>query len=82
MDNYSVVSKQILKIVNQAVTNKIYGSIEVYFEAGKVTQVTQRIISKIQKNKQYQETNLNLLKQKHDNGQPGRVDSQNTLLTT
>lgn len=80
MDNYSLVSKQILKIVTQAVTKKIYGSIEIYFEAGKVTQVTQRIINKIQKKEQRKENNLNL--PKHENGQPKRINEQNTLLTT
>ena len=40
-------SKDLLKIISQAVEKKIYGSIEVYFEAGNVTQITQRIINKI-----------------------------------
>lgn len=38
----------IAKIFSKAINNKIYGSIEIYFEEGRVTQVTQRIINKIQ----------------------------------
>lgn len=43
----SKFSKEFVKIFSQASQNKLYGSIEVYFEAGRVTQVTQRIINKI-----------------------------------
>ncbi len=42
-----IVSAQLLKLVNKAMDKKIYGSVEIYFEAGKITQVTQRIINKI-----------------------------------
>lgn len=44
-------SKDFLKIIAKAVENKIYGSVEIYFEAGSVTQITQRIINKVQQSK-------------------------------
>ncbi len=37
----------LLKIITKSVENKIYGSVEIYFEEGKITQVTQRIINKM-----------------------------------
>ena len=40
-------SKNLLRILDKAVDRKIYGSVEIYFEAGKITQVTQRIINKV-----------------------------------
>ena len=40
-------SKNLLRILDKAVDKKIYGSVEIYFEAGKITQVTQRIINKV-----------------------------------
>lgn len=40
-------SDDLIKILTKSIENKIYGSVEVYFEEGKITQVTQRIISKI-----------------------------------
>lgn len=42
-------SKDLIKILVEASENKIYGSVEVYFEAGKITQITQRIINKVNK---------------------------------
>ncbi len=47
MDNQKNVSNKLLKLLDKLMQNKIYGSIEVYFEAGEITQVTQRIINKI-----------------------------------
>lgn len=44
-------SQDLLKIVSKAVNNKIYGSVEIYFEAGSITQITQRIINKIRQPK-------------------------------
>ncbi|MBI2011168.1 hypothetical protein HYS91_00215 [Candidatus Daviesbacteria bacterium] len=44
-------SKELAKILSEAVNNKIYGSVEIYFESGSVTQITQRIISKINNGK-------------------------------
>lgn len=43
--------KHLLKILTEAVKNKIYGSVEIYFEEGKMTQVTQRIINKMHTHK-------------------------------
>lgn len=41
--------KDLLRILTDAVKNKIYGSVEIYFEEGRMTQITQRIINKIAK---------------------------------
>lgn len=41
------VSLELLTIIGKAVKDKIYGSVEVYFEAGNITQITQRIINKV-----------------------------------
>ena len=51
-DSQKNVSKDLVKIISQAVEKKIYGSVEVYFEAGNITQITQRIISKIRNHQQ------------------------------
>lgn len=45
--NKSPFSAELVEILSKAVSNKIYGSVEVYFENGTITQVTQRIIKKI-----------------------------------
>ncbi len=50
MDPQKPYTKDLAKIISQAIEKKIYGSIEVYFEAGNVTQITQRIINKIRRN--------------------------------
>lgn len=42
-------SNELIKILTKTVKNKIYGSVEIFFEAGNITQITQRIIRKIQK---------------------------------
>jgi len=47
MDNTKKLSEDLITIIKTAVDNKIYGSVEIYFEDGKITQVTQRIIKKI-----------------------------------
>lgn len=47
MANSKTFSNDIIKILTKAVENKIYGSVEVYFEAGNITQITQRIINKV-----------------------------------
>lgn len=47
MANSKTFSNDIVKILTKAVENKIYGSVEVYFEAGNITQITQRIINKV-----------------------------------
>lgn len=45
--NTKVLSKDLVNILSSASDNKIYGSVEIYFEAGNVTQITQRIINKV-----------------------------------
>lgn len=40
-------SQHLTSILNKVAEDKIYGSVEVYFEAGQITQITQRIISKV-----------------------------------
>ncbi len=46
------VKEQLANILNKVIEEKIYGSVEIYFEAGQMTQITQRIINKIgQQNK-------------------------------
>jgi hypothetical protein len=39
--------KTFYEIISKAITKKSYGSIEIYLEAGKVTQITERVINKI-----------------------------------
>lgn len=43
------LSQDIAKILNKAADNKMYGSVEIYFENGAITQITQRIINKVKK---------------------------------
>lgn len=45
--NRETNQKHLLKILTEVVRNKIYGSVEIYFEEGRMTQITQRIINKI-----------------------------------
>ena len=40
-------SDDLANILNKAVKDKIYGSVEIYFEAGTITQITQRTIKKV-----------------------------------
>lgn len=51
MDKSKYFSAHLIKIFKKAVDNKIYGSVEVYFESGRITQITQRIINKLQNNR-------------------------------
>ena len=39
--------KNLLSLFRKAVENKTYGSVEIFFEAGKITQITERVINKI-----------------------------------
>lgn len=55
MDSQKLFSDDLTKIITHAIKNKIYGSIEVYFEEGNVTQITQRIINKIKSHKKKEE---------------------------
>lgn len=40
-------SDDLVNILNKAIKDKIYGSVEIYFEAGIITQITQRTIKKV-----------------------------------
>ncbi len=42
-----IAEEKIKKVFTNAVRDKIYGSIEIFFEEGNVTQITQRIINKL-----------------------------------
>lgn len=47
MDTNKPFSSDLIKLITKWVENKLYGSIEIYFEKGRVTQFTQRIIKKM-----------------------------------
>jgi hypothetical protein len=51
MDDPQLISKDILEMLKKIRDGKIYGSVEIYFEEGEVTQITQRIIKKVSKRK-------------------------------
>lgn len=44
---YKTLYEDLVKILTQVVENNIYGSVEIFFEKGKVTQITQRTIKKV-----------------------------------
>ena len=46
MDN-GVLPESFYRIIEKAVAKKSYGSIEIYLESGRITQITERIINKI-----------------------------------
>ncbi len=43
------VLDEIVGILEKIRVNKIYGSVELFFEEGEITQITQRIIRKVKK---------------------------------
>lgn len=45
--NYKIFTKELIRILTHVAEHNIYGSVEIFFENGKVTQITQRIINKI-----------------------------------
>lgn len=47
MANNKNFSQDLLSTLSKAVEDRIYGSVEVYFEDGKITQITQRTIKKL-----------------------------------
>lgn len=51
MDNYSTtdISEDLIAEIKSSLTGKDYGSVEIYIEAGRVTQITERVIKKTQK---------------------------------
>lgn len=46
MSDTTSTSQNIVKMLDKIKQNRVYGSLEIYFEDGQVTQVTQRIINK------------------------------------
>ena len=56
-DNNDTFIKYISKVFSNLMEQQIYGSVEIYFEDGRPTQVTHRVINKLgNKNKQNRET--------------------------
>ena len=47
---YQTLYKDLIKILTNVVEHNIYGSVEIFFEKGKVTQITQRTIKKVHHN--------------------------------
>lgn len=47
MDDNKNIKTELANILTKIMKDKIYGSVEIYFEAGHMTQITQRIINKI-----------------------------------
>ena len=47
MASSKLISDDVLAVLDKAVEKGIYGSIEFYFEKGKITQITERVIKKI-----------------------------------
>lgn len=57
MDNNDTFIKYISKVFSNLMEQQIYGSVEIYFEDGKPTQVTHRVINKLgNKNNQNSKT--------------------------
>lgn len=48
-DNQKAVLDDLASILNKIKSNKVYGSVEIFFEEGEITQITQRIINKVKK---------------------------------
>lgn len=81
MDNLSEFSRHFTKIISHAVSKKMYGSIEIYFEAGRITQVTQRIINKIHKKDQNKKENITVERKDISGNRVEDAGKPNTLLT-
>jgi hypothetical protein len=47
MNKDNKFSKELIEILSKSVDREIYGSVEVFFEKGRITQITQRIINKV-----------------------------------
>ncbi len=57
MDNNDTFIKYISKVFSSLMEQQIYGSVEIYFEDGRPTQVTHRVINKLgNRNKQNSKT--------------------------
>ena len=51
MDSDNNPTTDLLNMLSKAMDSKVYGSIEVYLEEGQITQISQRIIKKMKKNR-------------------------------
>ena len=49
-DNQKAILDDLTDILKKIKSNKVYGSVEIFFEDGEITQITQRIINKVKKN--------------------------------
>lgn len=47
MEDSKLISQEIVEIFKKIREGRIYGSVEIYFEEGEATQITQRIIKKV-----------------------------------
>lgn len=56
---YKILSEELVAILVDVVKNDIYGSVEIFFEKGKITQVTQRIIKKVGRHEDNHRNNYN-----------------------
>lgn len=48
-DNQKAILDDLASILEKIKSNRVYGSVEIYFEDGEITQITQRIINKVKK---------------------------------
>jgi hypothetical protein len=48
-DSTKGVLDELVSILEKIRDNKVYGSVELFFEEGEITQITQRIIRKVKK---------------------------------
>lgn len=51
MSNKTIISQELAQILTKSIENKMFGSVEIYFESGEITQITQRIIKKVDRKK-------------------------------
>jgi len=45
-DKVTSIEPQLFEEIKKAISNKEYGSVEIYIESGKVVQITERVIKK------------------------------------
>lgn len=51
MNSQKSVPEDLITIITKVMDNKIYGSVEIFFQAGKITQITERTINKLSETK-------------------------------
>lgn len=66
---HQTLYKDLIKILTHVVEHNIYGSVEIFFEKGKVTQITQRIIKKVHRDDNHYDIN-----QKHSSTGQHTID--------